>query len=659
MGGTTGKLAIALLALVTGVTLMLAVITASDPEANCDTSTSEGAVVNAAGIEPAPSGRSTDPTIVSADDWNALAQCEAGGNWATNTGNGLFGGLQFTQQTWEGHGGTRYAQRADLASPAQQMEIANAVLAGQGWGAWPSCSEAKNLGGKRPAPAGTFDAAGSGPANAPAAPLSQPLPPVAPAPQLAATAAPSTRTIPVTPGYNVSSPFGDRNGESHRGTDFAAPPGHPIVAALDGQIADAGPAQGFGNWIVIDSIDNGQKVSTVYGHMYDNGVRVRTGDKVKAGQRIGDVGSNGQSSGPHLHFEVWPGGRLPEGAGHPIDPMPWLQGTATSNGDEAATHGGNDQPAPCPADTFGTAGGSLKAGSVPPEFEPWIRRAGSLCPGVSAPMIASQLYHENKFRYGANAPVSPDAAAGPAQFIPGTWARWGKDYDGNGIVDVNSIGDAVMAEGHYLCYIREQVDDGLKDGSYRGDPTELTLAGYNAGEGSLVRNPPPGRDSLPRYPRAITETIPYVRSIIADMPKYTDRNASGRFTYSATSPHGKQIAEAAKQYLGTPYVWGGGDIHGPTNGGLDCSGLTSAAVFQGTGNRTSLPRTTYDQWNLGTEIPLDKAQAGDLVFSEFGGNGPEHVGVVVAPGQMIHAPQAGENVKYSNFQGGSRVKRVA
>lgn len=659
MRNTASKLVIALLALVSGLTLMLAVITASDPGANCDTSVSDVPIVNVAGTVPPAAVTSTDPTAVSADDWNALAQCEAGGNWKINSGNGFFGGLQFTQQTWQGHGGTRYAQRADLATPAQQMEIANAVLAGQGWGAWPSCSGAKNLTSKKPAPAGTFDRAGTGPATTPATTLPDSPASATPGPRPAAVATTSKRTIPVAPGYTVSSPFGERDGEAHRGTDFAAPEGHSIIAALDGQVADAGPAQGFGNWIVIDSLDNGRKVSTVYGHMYDQGVRVRTGDKVTAGQRIGDVGSNGQSSGPHLHFEVWPGGRLPEGSGSPVDPMPWLQGAATSSGDGGGGQSQSGQPAPCPTDSFGTAGGSLKAGSVPTEFEPWIRNAGSLCPGVSAPMIASQLYHENKFRHGANAPVSPDAAAGPAQFIPGTWARWGKDYDGNGVTDVNSIGDAVMAEGHYLCYIRKQVDDGIQGGSYRGNPDELTLAGYNAGEGSLVHNPPAGQDSLPSYPRAITETIPYVRSIIADIPKYTDLNASGRFTYSATSPHGKQIAEAAKQYLGTPYVWGGGDIHGPTNGGLDCSGLTSAAVFQGTGNKVSLPRTTYDQWNLGAEIPLDKAQAGDLIFSEFSGNGPEHVGVVVAPGQMVHAPQQGEDVKYSGFQSGARVKRVA
>ncbi len=71
-------------------------------------------------------------------DWNAIAQKESGGNWAINTGNGYFGGLQFKQSTWEQFGGLNYAPRADLASPAQQIEIAKATLAAQGPGAWPN-----------------------------------------------------------------------------------------------------------------------------------------------------------------------------------------------------------------------------------------------------------------------------------------------------------------------------------------------------------------------------------------------------------------------------------------------------------------------------------------------------------------------------------------
>lgn len=72
--------------------------------------------------------------------WDAIAQCESSGDWSINTGNGYYGGLQFVQSTWEGFGGLQYAPRADLASKAQQIAVAESTLASQGWGAWPVCS---------------------------------------------------------------------------------------------------------------------------------------------------------------------------------------------------------------------------------------------------------------------------------------------------------------------------------------------------------------------------------------------------------------------------------------------------------------------------------------------------------------------------------------
>ena len=92
----------------------------------------------------------------SGSTWDAVAQCESGGNWSINTGNGYYGGLQFAQGTWESNGGTQYAPRADLASRAQQIAIAENVLATQGPGAWPVCSVQAGLtagGSAAPAPA--------------------------------------------------------------------------------------------------------------------------------------------------------------------------------------------------------------------------------------------------------------------------------------------------------------------------------------------------------------------------------------------------------------------------------------------------------------------------------------------------------------------------
>lgn len=91
-----------------------------------------------------PSNNSSDNNIsIDPDElskWEALAECESGGDWSINTGNGFYGGLQFTPQTWAGFGGTQYASQANQATKEQQIEIAKKVQAEQGWGAWPACT---------------------------------------------------------------------------------------------------------------------------------------------------------------------------------------------------------------------------------------------------------------------------------------------------------------------------------------------------------------------------------------------------------------------------------------------------------------------------------------------------------------------------------------
>jgi LysM repeat protein len=74
-------------------------------------------------------------------NWDAVAQCESGGNWSINTGNGFYGGLQFTRGTWKAYGGTEYASTANKASRSEQIRIAERVRNGQGIGAWPICGQ--------------------------------------------------------------------------------------------------------------------------------------------------------------------------------------------------------------------------------------------------------------------------------------------------------------------------------------------------------------------------------------------------------------------------------------------------------------------------------------------------------------------------------------
>ena len=95
-----------------------------------------GAVAGAPMIALVPSANAASDST-----WDSLAQCESTGNWQAATGNGFFGGLQFTKSTWNAFGGSQYAPSAEQASRSEQIAVAEKVLAGQGWGAWPVCSK--------------------------------------------------------------------------------------------------------------------------------------------------------------------------------------------------------------------------------------------------------------------------------------------------------------------------------------------------------------------------------------------------------------------------------------------------------------------------------------------------------------------------------------
>jgi murein DD-endopeptidase MepM/ murein hydrolase activator NlpD len=123
----------------------------------------------------------------------------------------------------------------------------------------------------------------------------------------------------------------------HEGVDYAAPPGTPVLAVADGVVSFAGPYPGAGNMIVIDHHVDSQDIATAYFHLLDSSFLVADGDRVRAGQQIAGVGSTGDSTGPHLHLEVHPGGFTSPA----IDPEPWLAGQAAEPLSEA-------RPAACP-----------------------------------------------------------------------------------------------------------------------------------------------------------------------------------------------------------------------------------------------------------------------------------------------------------------------
>ncbi|MDT3398338.1 transglycosylase family protein [Streptomyces sp. B1866] len=98
----------------------------------------------AVGVPLAAAGTASAATV---SQWDQVAQCESGGDWSINTGNGYYGGLQFSSHTWSAYGGTSYAPTADQATKAQQIAIGQRVLAAQGRGAWPTCGVGLTAGG--------------------------------------------------------------------------------------------------------------------------------------------------------------------------------------------------------------------------------------------------------------------------------------------------------------------------------------------------------------------------------------------------------------------------------------------------------------------------------------------------------------------------------
>ncbi|PJE97104.1 peptidase [Streptomyces carminius] len=295
-------------------------------------------------------------------------------------------------------------------------------------------------------------------------------------------------------------------------------------------------------------------------------------------------------------------------------------------------------------------GGGLQG--VPAEFRPWILKASEECghPELTPALLAAQLWQESRFATSREAATSSAGAQGPAQFMPGTWATWGRDADGNGEASPWDIGDAVMAQGRMMCSLLKQA----KASGYGGDARALALAGYNAGWGRVEQF-----RGVPPKSFAGGETYHYVRTILATMPRF---QGPGLLEVSG-SGHGADALRKAAARLGTPYAWGGGGPGGPSTGfcdgtngyqggrcsasstvGFDCSSLVQYAYWPD----LKLPRVAAAQYGATSDRPVSRKnlKVGDLLFWSHGGSGGiYHVALYAGDGNVVHAPRTGQDVK--------------
>ena len=221
---------------------------------------------------------------------------------------------------------------------------------------------------------------------------------------------------------------------------------------------------------------------------------------------------------------------------------------------------------------------------------------------------------------GITSSTNHAGAAGPMQFMPGTWAAFGVDGNGDGHKNVYDPVDAIPAAAAYL--------------KHNGAPDHMERALYQYNHATWYV-----QKVLHRAAEYARDSRPCTRLPIA---------ASGRAAIAVN---------AALRQIGTPYSWGGGNVNGPARGfgrgaatvGFDCSSLVQYAWHQA---GITIPRTTQEQWRTLPHVPAAHARPGDLVFFR-GSHGtaaaPGHVGMVIGPGRMVEAPRTGLKVRIATI----------
>ncbi|AKK07394.1 NlpC/P60 family protein (plasmid) [Corynebacterium mustelae] len=403
-------------------------------------------------------------------------------------------------------------------------------------------------------------------------------------------ARPGVFARPVDPDVPVTSGYGPRWGAFHHGVDFGGPQGAPIYAFADGTVSasqDQGVG-GFGGWVIVDHEVDGKKLSTLYGHQDPGGNLVKVGDRVRAGQQIAKIGNSGQSTGPHLHFEVHEGGYF--NGGHDVDPMTWLEKVGEKPAEDNEPH---DEPAH-DEDTR-----TLRARQIIARGHERGVGEKTIVAALSAALVESEMQMLASRKVPESLQYPNDGVA------PG-------DYD--------SVG---------LFQTRVSIH-GSRYGGVKGlmDPRTQIDWFYDAAEGASGDTPAELAANVERpaaqYRGRYQERLAEAEELYARLRK--DSAGAGSVTVGNNCRPGQPVTfagdvnaailDAAKSQFGLPYVWGGGDHHGPTGGGFDCSGLTMYAVYQATGGSVAFDHHTDKQFDHPAmeSVAWEDRQPGDLLF---------------------------------------------
>ncbi|MFD5342215.1 NlpC/P60 family protein [Streptomyces anulatus] len=209
-----------------------------------------------------------------------------------------------------------------------------------------------------------------------------------------------------------------------------------------------------------------------------------------------------------------------------------------------------------------------------------------------------------------------DRAVGPMQFLPSTWnGPSGQDGNGDGAKDPHNAYDAALGAAVYLC------------GTGTADLSKTAEL----------------RKAIFRYNRSTA----YVDDVTAHITTYDQIGPAAAAGTPARGVAG-DVINVARAQLGLPYVWGGGNISGPTGGGFDCSGLLVHAFHKAAG--ITLPRTSQTMRSSGTRINRADVQPGDIIVINNDGNWG-HVGLATGNNTMIHAPRPGKTVETTSLAG--------